>query len=322
MPDLGRLLRTYPFFFALVLSLVLLAANIIAEPNFAELGSWPEHFATFAPVAIVAMASTPAILSAPGGIDISLGPLAVFCNCFLVITLLPHGVDSAWVCIPILLALGAGVGAVNGVLVGVFRYQSIIATVGTFFILTGINLKIGATQHSAPAGNWTHDLADTIGGIPGGLILVTIPLLLWFALGRTAYLRSLYAVGGSDTASFSAGVNVAATRVVAYAFGGMLAAIAGIALTALVQSTQGTASAQFTLVAIAGVALGGTSFAGGRGGMVGSVLGAACIYLIQTLLSALNVEPTWLAAVYGVMLLAGVVVGARVTSAASKAATS
>jgi ribose transport system permease protein len=80
-------------------------------------------------------------------------------------------------------------------------------------------------------------------------------------------------------------------------------------------------SAQFTLVALAGVALGGTSFAGGRGGMAGSVLGAACIYLIQTLLSALNVEPTWLQVAYGAMLLTGVLVGARFTSATPKAVT-
>ena len=72
-------LRTRPFGFALVLSLVLLAANIIAEPSFGDPSNWPQELASFAPFAIVAMASTPSILSGGGGLDLSVGPLAVTC---------------------------------------------------------------------------------------------------------------------------------------------------------------------------------------------------------------------------------------------------
>jgi ribose transport system permease protein len=313
MPELRTLLRTQRFMFALLLSLSLLAANVIAETSFAKPANWPAELATFVPLAIMAMASTPAILSAPGGIDISLGPLAVFCNCFLVVVLMAHGIDSAWLCIPILLGLGAAVGAINGLLVAVFRYQSVIATVCTFFVLTGVNLKVASSQYSAPAHNWTQHLAGKVGPVPGALILLLAPALIWLVLTRTSFVRALYAVGGNDATAFSAGVNVSATRVIAYASGGLFAAVAGIALTALVQSSQGGASSQYTLVALAAVALGGTSFAGGRGGMWGAVLGAGCLYLIQTLLSALSVPPTWLQVVYGAMLLMGVVIGAQVS---------
>lgn len=312
-------LRARPFAFALLLSIALLVANILAEPSFGKPSNWPQELAAFTPLALVAMASTPSILS--GGLDISVGPTAVLINVVLVISLLPHGVDSAWACVPILLTLGAVVGAVNGLLVAVLRYQPVIATLCSFFVLIGINLKVGASPHPAPAGNWTADLGDKVGPVPGALILLAVPVVVWLLLARGAYQRTLYAVGGNDVTAFSAGVDVAATRVVAYAIGGLFAAVAGISLSALVQSSQGTASAQYTLIALAAVALGGTQLGGGRGGLLGSALGALAIYLIQTLLSALSVPPTWLQVVYGGMLVIGVIVGARITAPRARAAT-
>jgi ribose transport system permease protein len=315
LPDLRELLRTKPFVFALLLAVALLVANILAEPNFGKPGNWPEELSTLAPFAIVAMASTPAILSGGGGLDISIGPIAILTNVVLVFWLLPHdGTDSAWISIPILLAIGAGVGAVNGVLVATLRYQPVIATLCTFFVLSGVVLKIAPDVKNAVSGNWTVHLADKVGPVPGGLILMAIPLVVWFGLSRTAFHRNLYAVGGNDATAFSTGVNVAATRIIAYALGGMFAAVGGIALTALVQTSQTTGVTQYTLIALAAVALGGTSFAGGRGGLIASLLGAICIYLLQTLLGALNVSSTWLQVVYGGLLVVGVVVGARMTS--------
>jgi ribose transport system permease protein len=313
MPDLRSLLHTRPFVFALLLSAVLLAVNVIAQPSFGDPGNWPGQLATLAPLALVAMASTPSILSGGGGLDLSVGPLLVFCNVVLVRGFLPHGIDSAWTAVPLLLAIGAAIGAINGVLVAVLRYQPVIATLCTFFILTGVNVKVAAEPH--PAGhNWTEGLGDKVGFVPGALLLMAVPVVIWLVLSRTAFHRQLYAVGGNDATAFSAGVNVAAVRVAAYALGGVFAAVGGIALTALVQSSQASGSAQYTLIALAAVAVGGTVLGGGRGGLLGSLLGAVAIYLMQTLLSALSVPPTWLNVVYGGMLVVGVLVGARVTA--------
>jgi ribose transport system permease protein len=309
-----ELLRSKPFGFALLLSLALLAANIIAEPTFGKPSNWPQELASFAPLAIVAMASTPSILSGGGGLDLSVGPLAVFCNILLIHKFFPGSIDSGWEAVPLLLAIGAAVGVANGVLVTVLRYQPVIATLCTFFILIGINFKTGATPRPAPEGNWTTNLGDKVGFFPGALILILVPAAIWLVLSRTSYHRQLYAVGGNDATAFSAGVNVGATRIVAYGLGGLFAAIAGIALTALVQSSQAPSSAQYTLIALAGVALGGTVLGGGRGGLLGSALGAFAIYLMQTFLSAVNVPPTWNSVVYGGMLVAGVIVGARLVA--------
>jgi ribose transport system permease protein len=306
------LLRTRPWLFAASLSLSLLIANIVAEPDFGSPSNWPQELATLAPLVLVAMASTPAIVSGGGGLDLSVGPLAVMVNVVLVQSLLPHGIDTVWTCLPILIALGLAVGAINGILVSTLRYVPVIATLCTTFVITGVNLKLGATSRSA-GDNWTQDLADKVGPIPGALILIAVPVVIWLTLSRTSYHRSLYGVGGNDVTAFSAGVNVAATRVVAYALGGLFAVFAGIALTALVQSSQATSTSYYILVGLTAVALGGTPLLGGRGGLTGAFCGASALYLIQTLLSALSVPPNWLNVVYGAMLLVGVVVGAAVT---------
>lgn len=305
------LLRAKPFAFALLVAVALLIANVAASPSFGKPSNWPQELAALAPLAIVALASTPSVLSGGGGLDLSVGPLLVFCNVLLVHKLLP---GSAWVDIPLLLAVGAAAGAVNGVLIAVLRYQPVIATLCTFFILLGVDLKLGATPRPAPPGNWTTSLGDQVGFLPGALLLLVIPAVVWWALSRTAYHRQLYAVGGNDVTAFSAGVDVAATRIVAYALGGLFAAVGGIALTALVQASQAQSATTYTLIALAAVALGGTVLGGGRGGLLGSFLGALVIYELQTLLSALDVPPTWLSFVYGAVLIVGVVVGAQLVA--------
>lgn len=305
-------LQRRPWLFAALLAACLLVANVLAEPDFGKPSNWPVVLATLAPFGIVAMASTPAILSGGGGLDISVGPIAILANVILIEWLLPDSfLGSVCVAVPLLMLIGAAIGAVSGVLVAVLRYQSVIATLCVFFVLAGVIAKIAPSPSQAPAGNWTADLADSIGPVPGGLLMVAIPLLIWFALSRTAFHRNLYAVGSNDATAFSAGIDITATRIVAYTLGGMFAAVAGIALTALVQATQAAGFAQYTLVALAAVALGGTSFGGGRGGLIASLLGATSIGLMQILLSALDVSNSWLNFVYGAMLVTGVVVGAQ-----------
>jgi ribose transport system permease protein len=100
----------------------------------------------------------------------------------------------------------------------------------------------------------------------------------------------------------------------------VFAAIGGIAFTVLVQSSQSQSTELYTLEALAAIALGGTPLYGGRGGMVCSFFGATALYLVQTLLSAAQVSASWLNLVYGLMLVVGVVVGARVNRAGPPAA--
>ena len=316
-----RFLRTRPYAFALVLAVVLLIANIIAQPTFATPFNWPETLAIFAPFAIAALASTPAIMSGGGGIDISIGPLMTVIDMIIVADLLPHGLGSPVVVVPFCLIAGAAVGAINGTLVTVLRFQPVVATLCMNFILTGLATQIEGS--STPQGStwWTNDLASSFGPIPGGLLSIAVVLLIWLALSRTAYLRNLHATGGDDATAFSAGVDVTRVRILAYTVGGLFAGIGGLALMAVLREGEAGDATMYTLIALAAVALGGTAFTGKRGSLIGSLFGAACMYLITNVLSAARVPDTWTDAIYGALLVIAVIVSAGLASATQARAT-
>jgi len=306
-----RRLRRHPHLLALALALALVAANALAQPRFLRPAGWAPELAVFAPLALAAMASAPAIVS--GGIDISIGPLMNFVSIVFVLLLLPRGLGRPEVAIPIVLALGAAVGAINGTLVAVLRYQPVIATLCMLFILSGINLGLAPTPKTAPP-NWTQHLAGSVGPVPGGVVSLGSVLGCWMLVRRLPYSRMLLAVGSNDVAAFSAGVDVVAVRVVTYALGGLFAAVGGLALAALAQSADPTYGSQYALIGLAAVALGGIPMGGGRGGLLGALLGAASIYLIRNLLLATAVSVAWIQVVYGLLLLVGVVLSAVMTA--------
>jgi ribose transport system permease protein len=308
-----------PMTFAVVLGVTLFVANVIALPRFVACGQLAPTLGTLAPFAIAGMASTPAFLSGGGGIDLSIAPLMGLVNIVLVTRLLGTPLGSPLLAIPILLLLGAAVGALNGVLVAKLRFPPVIATLGTFFVLSGVNLRLVPDPVTTSNG-WTEALAGSIGPLPGALFTVGPPLVLWWVLRRSAYAGSLLAVGDHDATAFSAGVRVEAVRISAYALGGLIAAVGGIALTGLVRSADAQVFSGYILPALAAVALGGTNLAGGRGGLLPSAVGAGCIFLLDNLLAALHVSSQYVQVAYGGALLFAVVLGALVFTRQAEAA--
>lgn len=296
--------------FAFALSSVLLVVTIYLNPWIIAPANWALTLGTFAPFAIAAMASTPAIISGGGGIDISIGPLMALIGIVFVTILMPNGLGAPWFAIPIMVGLGACVGLFNGLVIAQFRYPAVITTMSVNFILTGLALALAPIPVAAQK-NWTADLVGWVGPIPGGLIMLAVPVVIWILLKFTAFNRTLFAVGADDATAYSAGIDVVQTRVVAYALGGLFAGFGAISLVALLQSADATQGGQYTLLAIAAVALGGTTLLGGRGTLRGAIFGAAAIFLLLDILTALDVPSTWLRSAYGAALLAGVIVGAR-----------
>ncbi|MHB1835034.1 MAG: ABC transporter permease [Solirubrobacteraceae bacterium] len=304
--------------FAVTLTILLIIVNVIVQPAFAASGQIAPTLGTLAPFALAGMASTPAFLAGGGGIDLSIAPLMGFTNILLVTKLLGTPFGTPLLAVPILLVIGALVGALNGVIVTRLRIPPVIATLGMYFVLSGVNLDLVPNPVSASP-NWTDNLAGSIGPIPGALISVGVPLLGWVWLRRTAFVESLLAVGDHDATAFSAGMNVDIVRIAAYALGGMIAGAGGIALTGLVQSADSQVWGDYVLVALAAVALGGTNMVGGRGGMFLSLVGAASIFLLENLLTNLHASAYFIQVAYGGVLLIAILLGARTFSAAREA---
>jgi len=293
-----------------VLAVLLLIANFAAQHSLLSWSAWPVTFAELATPALLAMASTPAILG--GGIDISVAPLFTLVSVVIEVMLLGHGITSAFVVIPVAVVAGALIGAVNGLLVNYGRYQAVVATLCMNFILSGFALGYAPAPVSGTAG-WLTALGSTVGGVPGGLILLAVPLLAWWGLSRTPFVRTLLAVGGSEITAYTAGVNVAAVRTIGYAAGGAIAGLAGVAIVAQLHQAEADSAfvTPFILLALAAVAIGGTSMTGGRGGLLGALLGATVIFLIENLLGALGLSSFWSQAVYGATLIIAVVFAAQ-----------
>ncbi|MGI8393256.1 ABC transporter permease [Leucobacter sp. W1038] len=295
-------LRARPAAFATALAAIMLVVNVVMQPNFGPV----QQFAAFAPLALASMATAAAVIG--GGIDLSISAQMTLSSILLVGYLTPAGLGG-YVAIPILLVIGAIIGGLNGLLAVGLRLPPIVASLASMFILTGINLRLAPTPVILYDG-WVLDLTRQVWVIPTALLVVAVPLVAWMLLMRSAYGRNLYAVGGNDTTAFSAGVNVSLIRIVSYSIGGMIAAIGGIALTALVSSVDASSSSSYIIGAITAIALGGISLMGGRGGLLGAIAGAAVIFLVQNMLTLFNVSQVWLNFVFGALLLFAVIAGA------------
>ncbi|MER8612187.1 ABC transporter permease [Mesorhizobium sp. M0435] len=291
--------------FATVLLVILIAVNLLLNPARFHPAAWGALIGLAAPLIGAALASAPVILAGRGGIDISVGPLMGFVNAMVIqVLFLRLGMSSPLVIVPAALLIGAVVGAANGFLATIVRIQPIVATLGTYLILTGMTLTI-LPAPIGPAPGWLKAMAGPWSALPLSLIF-----LFWWLVRQTPYYDQLMAVGSDDRAAYTAGVPVSKVRFIAYVMTGILAACAGLMLTALIGSADPNIGPTYTLIAIAAVALGGVSLAGGRGGLAGAAIGAIDIFLLQGVLTAFNVSTYVLQIAYGVILVVAVIMTA------------
>ena len=291
--------------FAPILFVLLLAVNIVINPERFAPAAWGTLIGLAAPLVGAALASTPPVLGGRGGIDISVGPLMGFVNAVVVLVLIQNlGIHSPWVIVPAAVFVGGLVGAVNGVLATVLRIQPIVATLGTYLILVGATLTI----LPAPTGtvpDWLRALGGPWSILPlGGICLV------WIVIRRLPYYDFLMATGSDDRAAYTSGVPVTLVRFIAYVLAGSFAGVAGLMLTALIGSADPSIGPTYTLIAISAIALGGVSLAGGRGGMLGAAIGALDIFLLQSALTYFNFSSFVLQIAYGTILVVAIVLTA------------
>ncbi|MER8863806.1 ABC transporter permease [Mesorhizobium sp. M0751] len=291
--------------FAAVLLVILIAVNLLLNPARFHPAAWGALIGLAAPLVGAALASAPVILAGRGGIDISVGPLMGFVNAMVIqLLFLRLGMSSPLVIVPAALLIGAIVGAANGFLATIVRIQPIVATLGTYLILTGMTLTI-LPAPIGPAPGWLKAMAGPWSALPLSLIFLS-----WWLVRQTPYYDQLMAVGSDDRAAYTAGVPVTKVRFIAYVMTGILAACAGLMLTALIGSADPNIGPTYTLIAIAAVALGGVSLAGGRGGLAGAAIGAIDIFLLQSVLTAFNVSTYVLQIAYGAILVVAVIMTA------------
>jgi len=232
------------------------------------------------PLALAAAGETFVILT--NGIDLSIGSLITVSN-VTVAVVASHGHPTLGIVAAI--AIGAGAGLANGLIVSFARIAPLIATLATSSIFLGVALIILPNPGGSVPGWLSTGTAGSAGSIPvAAFWLVAAIVGGWILLRRTPFGINLQALGGNESASRSAGINVTRVRILAYVASGVCSAIAGIVLAGLTQSGDPTIGSVYLLDGIAAVVVGGTSLAGGIGTISGSVLGACALALVSSVL--------------------------------------
>ena len=249
---------------------------------------------------IVSVGMTLVILT--GGIDLSVGSVLAL-SVTLGASLMKQGQPVA---LAVLIALGCGtlLGIINGLMITRAKIPPFIATLGMLTVARGLTLMYTQGQPITglpPTFRWIG--TGLIGPIPVPIVLT----LLVFAAGiiflsRTRYGAQIYLMGDNPTAAKLAGVPTERLTVLVYALSGFCAALAGLVLVARLDSAQPIIGQGYEFNAIAAVVVGGTSFAGGEGGLGGTLLGALLIETLNNGLNLLNVSPLWEQVVKGVVI--------------------
>lgn len=273
-----------------------------------------------ATVGIAATGMTLVIIA--GEIDISIGPAVAFASVILAKASTEWGV-SIPLAVILTLALGTLMGAAAGGLRAYLAVPSFIATLGLWSVLRGLGQQMtDALPVALPESSFFDTLGGDIAGIPTPAIVMLILFVLFAVIAkRTAYGRSVFAIGGNANAARLSGINLKRIRILLFATTGFLAALTGLLLAARLGSGNGGAANGLEFDVIAAVVIGGTALAGGRGSLLGTFLGVIFITLIGNGLVLLGVDPFFQDVVRGVIIVVAVVINlvlAKRTSTAGR----
>lgn len=258
-----------------------------------------------------------------GGIDLSVGStlgLSGVVAGFLMqgVVLKDYGVilyPPVWAVVVMTCALGAFVGAINGVLIAFLRVPAFVATLGVLYVARGAALLMtngltfnnlgGTPEHGNMGFDWLG--FNRLFGVPiGVLVLACVAILCAILLMRTAFGRWLYASGGNENAAELSGVPVKRVKIIAYVLSGVCAAIAGLVLSSQLTSAGPTAGTSYELTAIAAVVIGGAALTGGRGTVLGTMLGAFVIGFLSDGLVIIGVSSYWQTVFTGAVIVMAV----------------
>ena len=293
-----------------VIALIILMAVItIINSNFLTANNLLNLLLQVTSNALIAFGMTFVILT--GGIDLSVGSILALSSA-LTAGLLGSGMPVT-LAILISLILGCILGMMNGLLISYGKLAPFIVTLATMTIFRGATLVY---TNGNPI---TKGLSDTflfqflgqgyIVGIPFPVIIMFIVfIVLYVLLHNTAFGKSVYAIGGNEKAAYISGVKLNKVKIIIYSISGIMASISGLIITSRLSSAQPTAGASYEMDAIAAVVLGGTSLSGGKGRILGTLIGALIIGVLNNGLNIIGVSAFWQQVVKGVVILIAVLI--------------
>ena len=291
--------------FASLLILVIFFA--VASPQFLSLGNLSGILLSAAVTGLLALGTTFVIISA--GIDLSIGTGMTLCS---VMT----GVLLTYLGLPLLvgvlggIAAGVLMGLINGVIISLLRVPPFIATLAMMMVAQGLALVISGTQpiyFTRTPDFYRIAMGEVIPNLPNAvLIFFAAALLAHLVLSRTVFGRYVYAIGSNEDATALSGINTRLWKIAIYAFAGGFTGLAGVVMASRLSSAQPGLGMGYELEAIAAVIIGGTSLQGGKGSVIGTVIGALIIAVLTNGLRIMAIPQEWQRVAVGIVILLAV----------------
>lgn len=286
--------------------IILFIIPSLLSPVFRSYGNISNILHQAASLGIVSIGQTFVILLS--GLDLSVGSV-ISLTTVLGATLMRDSPLAIFLIVLLCLAVGAGIGFLNGFLVSKVKLSPLIATLGMMALIQGVALQI----RPYPGGYIPRSFGEVI---TGNLCFVPVPAITFvlvivaaiIILRKTVLGNYIYATGGSEENARLAGINIDRVKIFAYTICGFVAAVAGLVLTGRIRSGDPLVGTSFPLDSITAVIVGGTPFAGGQGGVEGTIAGALIIAMLSNMLNLLNVSSFYQYIVKGLILITAVVI--------------
>jgi ribose transport system permease protein len=293
--------------------IVLIGFFSVASENFLQTSNIMGILQSTSVNGVLAVAATLVIIT--GGIDLSVGTLMTFTAVITGVVLtywgmpLPLGILAA-------LLTGAFCGFISGALIAKMKIPPFIATLGMMLILKGLSLVISSTKpiyfNDTPGfslistGSFVGDILPFFPLPNGVLILLILAVGMAYVLNKTVLGRYTFALGSNEEAVRLSGVNTDGWKIAIYSLAGAICGLAGLIIASRLNSAQPALGLGYELDAIAAVVIGGTSLAGGRGSILGTIIGALIMSVLLNGLRILSVAQEWQTVVTGLIIIAAV----------------
>lgn len=288
--------------------LVLYVGASIAYSGFSSWFQFAQLFADNATLGLAAVGMTFVILS--GGIDLSVGAVIACASMLLAVFMGPMG-WSIWIALPLVLLIGAVFGAAMGGIIQVFRLPPFLVTLAGMFLARGAALLLTESKRIDMSGSKSIGALSSIliGDFSLAAMVFVAAIVVAALIARfTRFGRTVYAIGSDESAARLMGLPVASSRIGIYAISGLCAALGGVVHVIGTQAGDASVAFLLELDAIAAVVIGGTVLAGGRGSILGTLLGVLILGIITTIPNYQgNLNSWWIKIVIGLLLLAFVV---------------
>lgn len=298
---------------AIVLALGIIGFSLIVGVRFLSSFNLSLIIQQVTIIGIIGIAQTLIVISA--GIDLSVGAIMVLCSVVMGKLAVTLGLPAP-LAFMVGIMVGGGCGAINGVLVTRLRLPPFIVTLGTWSIFFALNLWYSASEtirsqdvaKAAPFLQLLGTPVDVLGArfTYGSFFLLGLVALVWYVLNRTAFGRHLYAVGDDPAAAELSGIRTRKVLFTVYVAAGVICALGAWALIGRIGSISPQAGQTANLDSITAVVIGGASLFGGRGSIIGTLIGALIVGVFRNGLALAGVDVLWQEFTVGILIIVAV----------------